>query len=246
MGRARRAIPQPNRWPLLIAGAGAIAVLAGGIAYGASRDDGAAAGPPAQASTPTQTSTEGHHAPAAGPATAAATPKTAARPAPGKTGCAAEIAAAHKVLSAVQVAAGHWAEHVKARSDLLAGRNTTVQTKAIWKRTRLAGPADQAEVESADTAYQQVFGSCRTTSDPAVADCKTHAAATDAAIVAGRAATADWSAHLRMMAQHAAGDFGAEHAQSMWVQAWQHAPANLDRFAQAVQQWKQAPVCALN
>lgn len=240
MGRARRAIPQPNRWPLLVAGAGAIAVLAGGIAFGASRDDGGTAAPPAAASTPTETAMDGHHAPAAGPAST--TPKAAAR----QAGCAAEIAAAHKALSAVQVAAGHWSEHVRARTDLLAGRNTAEQTKAIWKRTRLAGPADLAQAAATDTAYQQAFGTCRTMSDPVAAACKTHAAATDAAIVAGRAATADWSAHLRMMAQHAAGDFGAEHAQSMWVQAWQHAPANLERFAQAVRQWKQAPVCALN
>lgn len=244
MGRARRAIPQPSRRPLLIAGATATAVLVGGIYLAAGRDDGTAADPPAPATTPTQTA--GHHAPPAAPATTTATPSVAARVAPGNNGCATEIAAAHKMLSAVQIAVGHWSEHVRARSDLLTGRNTVVQTKAIWKRTRLAGPADLARVGSTDAAYRQASGRCRSAAGPAAATCKAHAAATDAAIVAGRAAAGDWSAHLRMMAQHAAGDFGAEHAQTMWVQAWQHAPANLNRFAQAVQGWKRAAPCALN
>jgi hypothetical protein len=43
------------------------------------------------------------------------------------------------------------------------------------------------------------------------------------------AAAADWANHLAMMAAHAAGDFGAEHAQAMWVSAWTHAPKNLER-----------------
>jgi hypothetical protein len=249
MGRARRAVPQPSRWPLVIAGATAAAVLVGGIYLAAGRDDDAA-GPPAAAVTPSQTPTTGHHAPAAGPATTAATatviPSVAARVAPGRSACATEIAAAHKALSAVQIAAGHWSEHVRARTDLLTGHNTTEQTKAIWKRTRLAGPADLARVSSTDAAYRQAFGKCRSATGPAASTCKAHAAATDAAIVAGRAASADWAAHLRMMTQHAAGDFGAEHAQTMWVQAWQHAPANLTRFAQAVQQWKRTAPCALN
>jgi hypothetical protein len=55
--------------------------------------------------------------------------------------CAAEVAVAEREVSAARVAAGHWREHVQARTALLDGRISQATTKAIWKRTRLAGPA---------------------------------------------------------------------------------------------------------
>ena len=61
---------------------------------------------------------------------------------------------------AARVAAGHWREHVQARTDLLAGKNTEATTKAIWKRTRLAGPDDARGVtlEAENEACRWVGG----------------------------------------------------------------------------------------
>jgi len=50
--------------------------------------------------------------------------------------------------------------------------------------------------------------------------CKQRLSMLDAAAASGRAASGDWAAHLAMMRAHADGDFGAEHAQEMWVMAW--------------------------
>jgi hypothetical protein len=48
-----------------------------------------------------------------------------------------------------------------------------------------------------------------------------------------------------MMAAHAAGDFGAEHAQHLWVTAWTNAPRNLNAAHRAFNTLPTAPKCTL-
>lgn len=223
MSKARRAIPRRRRSLFLavslVAGA---AILAAGVAIaqlGSGDEDtpGVASGPRLQQDV--------------GASSAAA--------------CAAEIRATEAVLVAARTAAGHWREHVQARTDLLAGKNSEATTKAIWKRTRLAGPSDIAALKAATAAQANADGGCADLPSTETA-CRQKSAAMDAAAAAGRAATGDWADHLAMMAAHAAGEFGAEHAQDMWVAAWTGAAKNLNAFARADAALANAPPCQLS
>jgi hypothetical protein len=147
--------------------------------------------------------------------------------------CAAEVAAAEGEVSAARVAAGHWREHVQARASLLDGRISQATTKAIWKRTRLAGPADIQRLAAATTAHPRVRGGCANLPGAAGKACRQRLTALAAAAAAGQATARDWQAHLAMMAAHKAGGMDDQHAQTMWVAAWRAAPANLTAFADA-------------
>jgi hypothetical protein len=162
---------------------------------------------------------------------------------PSAAACSREIQAAEALVLVAATATQHWREHVQARTDLLAGKNTEEQTKAIWKRTRLLGPADKAAVNSAVAGRTAAKGGCDGVPGKTGAFCKQRLAALDAAGTAGRAAAGDWAAHLQAMADHAAGDFGAEHAQDLWVAAWTAAPRNLDAAARATAALVDAPAC---
>ncbi|MEU4293845.1 hypothetical protein AB0E63_36975 [Kribbella sp. NPDC026596] len=157
--------------------------------------------------------------------------------------CAAEIRTTEAVVAAARTAAEHWREHVQARTDLLNGKNSEATTKAIWKRTRLAGPGDIAALNAALAAQAKSTNDCAKLSGTAAAACTKRLTALDAAATADRAAAGDWANHLAMMAAHAAGDFGAEHAQQMWVAAWTHAPRNLNAAARANATLAEAPTC---
>ncbi|MFI7065205.1 hypothetical protein ACIBL3_29720 [Kribbella sp. NPDC050124] len=157
--------------------------------------------------------------------------------------CVAQIAAAEQVVKAARIAAGHWREHVQARTDLMTGKNTEATTKAIWKRTRLAGPADVSQLATATSAYAKVVRGCEGLTSPDAAACRERLTALEVAAASGRAASGDWAAHLAMMRAHAAGDFGAEHAQEMWVSAWENAAKNLNAFARSDAALANAPAC---
>ena len=157
--------------------------------------------------------------------------------------CTAEIRTTEAVVAAARTAAGHWREHVQARTDLLSGKNSEEVTKAIWKRTRLAGPGDIAALHAALTAQARSAGGCAKLTGSTAAACKQRMAVLGRVATADRAAAADWAHHLSMMAAHAAGDFGAEHAQELWVAAWSSAPKNLNAAARANAALATAPVC---
>lgn len=162
---------------------------------------------------------------------------------PSAAACTKEIQSAEALVLVAAAATEHWREHVQARTDLLAGKNSEEQTKAIWKRTRLLGPADKAAVNSAVAERAATKGGCNAVPGKAAAFCKQRLAALDAAGAAGRAAAGDWAAHLQAMADHADGDFGAEHAQDLWVAAWTAAPRNLEAAARATAALADAPAC---
>jgi len=205
-------------------------------------DDGPAVSGPPTSSTPTGASVAGVQSATPQRVQSATPQRDAAIPA-GAAACSGEIAATEAVVTAARVAAGHWREHVQARTDLLTAKNTEAITKAIWKRTRLAGPADIARLDTATAGQQRVAGGCNGFTSAAASACKQRLTALNAAAASGRAASGDWAAHLAMMKSHAAGDFGAEHAQHLWVAAWQNAPKNLNAFAQADAALAKAPAC---
>ncbi len=187
-------------------------------------------------------------------ATSDASAKSPSSPAPTAQGrsttpaaeCATEIRTTEAVVAAARTAAGHWREHVQARTDLLSGKNSVATTKAIWKRTRLAGPADIAKLKTATAAQVTGNDGCAKLSGTAAVACRQRLTALEVAAAKNRAAAGDWANHLAMMAAHAAGDFGAEHAQQMWVAAWMGAAKNLNAAVRADTALAKAPPCHLS
>jgi hypothetical protein len=169
------------------------------------------------------------------------------------TACRDSTAAAQAAVDAARIGVDHWAAHVQARTDLLAGKITEDEMRAIWKATRLAGPNDVAALTKAVAAYEPQADACgqveRSTapSDRAarVEHCLQRHEAAQAVVDAGRAAVGDWESHLEAMARFKAGDFDAAHAQHLWVQAWEKAPVNINAFRTADQALQKAPACEL-
>lgn len=165
--------------------------------------------------------------------------------------CAGSLTAGDAVLAAARVGVDHWSQHVQARTDLLAGRQAEAVTKAIWKRTRLAGPSDQQQYAAALSAWNPKSSACAvlepTGEDArvreAAAACQTRAAAVARAITASRTAMTDWQTHLGNMARHAAGEMTAEHAQHLWVESWRTAPSHISAYQTAMSDVAKAPVC---
>jgi hypothetical protein len=239
MSRAKRAIHRRRGPLLLVVGVVAAVTVAAGVAIAqlGSSDDQLSQPPPSASHAAHSAS----HSPSATPSASVPVANNGASSA--ADACAAEIRTTEAVVAAARTAAEHWREHVQARTDLLNGKNSEAATKAIWKRTRLAGPGDIAALNAALTAQAKSADSCAKLPGATAAACTQRLTALDAAATADRAAAGDWANHLAMMAAHAAGDFGAEHAQEMWVAAWTHAPRNLNAAARANATLATAPTC---
>jgi hypothetical protein len=158
--------------------------------------------------------------------------------------CVSEVAAADAVVAAARTGIGHWAEHIRARTDLLSGAQPKEVTKAIWKRTREAGPADLTRHQQAAAEHARQAGSCdRAAKSTEVSACVQRLQALDKAVAAGAGGMGDWRAHQNAMAAHKAGEIDAAHAQTMWVTAWAAAPKNIDAFRAADTALRAAPAC---
>lgn len=225
-----------------------VTIVAAGVAVAVMRGDDPA---PASSNSTAQVAI----APSSGPeATQSDLPTSAASATPATPiACREAIAAAEAVVDAARTGVGHWAAHVQARTDLRAGKITEDEMRATWKATRLAGPGDVASVDVATSAYEPQADVCahvEQSSVPAglsvaMGRCLERNEAAEAAVETGRAAMADWSAHLEAMAQFADGDFDAAHAQHLWETAWAKAPVNIDAFRAADQALQSAPACEL-
>jgi hypothetical protein len=233
MSRAKHSVHHRRRTLLLAAGVAAALIAAAGVAIAQFGSDDT----PGAGSAPTATRDSSATSPSFSPSTAQSQSGAVA------AACATQIRTTEAVLTAARTAAGHWREHVQARTDLLSGKNSEATTKAIWKRTRLAGPADIAKLKSATSGRATANGGCAKLSGTAARACRQRLAALDWAAAANRAAAADWANHLAMMAAHAAGDFGREHAQQMWVAAWTGAARHLNAAARADTTLAKAPPC---
>lgn len=160
---------------------------------------------------------------------------------------------AEEVVDAARTGIDHWAMHVQARTDRLAGRITEDGMRATCKATRRAGRQDVGELQQAVAAFERQAGLCaqvEPSSIPAelsepMARCFERSEAAATAIASGRSAVADWAAHLEDMARFADGDFDAAHAQHLWEAAWAKAPINIDAFREADQALQSAPACEL-
>lgn len=166
----------------------------------------------------------------------------------GMAACVAELRSADGVTGAAQTGIGHWAEHVRARTDLLSGKKPQAVTSAIWKRTRLAGSADLLRYDRAVGDYTAATGACAATrsgggAQDRLAACKQRALVMGRALAAADGGMTDWRAHQQAMAAHKAGEFDATHAQHLWVAAWTAAPKNIEAFRAASAQLAAAPAC---
>ena len=170
----------------------------------------------------------------------------------GVAACAGEVAAADAEVAAARVGIGHWAEHIRARTDLLSGAEPKAVTKAIWKRTREAGPTDLARYQQAVAELARRSGACAPAAgnasagaaDPAgLAACRQRLRVLAPAVAAGAASMGDWKAHQEAMAAHKAGEIDAAHAQHLWVAAWTAAPKNINAFRAADAALPTAPTC---
>src|SRR3954451_1957124 len=74
--------------------------------------------------------------------------------------CSQKVAAARHVVEVASTGVGHWHTHVQARTDMLDGRISVERMDALWKRTRLAGPADQQRFKSA-LGEDDAAGACQ-------------------------------------------------------------------------------------
>jgi len=160
--------------------------------------------------------------------------------------CSQKVAAARQVVDVARTGVSHWHTHVQARTDMLDGRISVERMDALWKRTRLAGPADQQRFKSVLEQYDaapacQVPGG--STSQKA-SDCATDWKAAHGAVTASRRAMGDWQSHLSHMAAFAAGQMTAAQAQQMWVESWRTAPTNIDAFDRAERTLASAPACS--
>jgi hypothetical protein len=161
--------------------------------------------------------------------------------------CQSHVVRARTVLRAARSGVEHWNDHVSSRTELLAGRMTKDDVSAIWKRTRLAGPADLEAFQAAYDAYAAEREACAQAAgdlaDRAVRTCAAAAAAADAAVQAAAVVLEDWSDHLENMVAHGRGDFDAAHAQDLWVEAWEEAPPHLEAYQGAVADLAATPAC---
>ena len=152
--------------------------------------------------------------------------------------CRRAVALAESVLDAAGDGVGHWREHVQAQTDLSLGRNTDAQTKAIFKRSKLAGPSDVAKFETAKAGYKAQGDACKAVkgAESEQADhltiCRTRLSKVTSALTNADLAMKDWSNHLADMRKSAGGE--VHNAQEVWLETWREAPPNLEKYASAM------------
>lgn len=162
--------------------------------------------------------------------------------------CSAQLSRASTVVEAAARGVSDWSDHVQARTDMLAGRISVTTMDAIWKRTRLAGPADQSRFQAASKGYQSTSrcGELRVapaSSADRAAGCVARATAATRAVAAAEMAMRDWQSHLANMSMHADGRMNSVTAQRKWVSAWRQAPPHVAAYRSARATLDKAPPC---
>jgi hypothetical protein len=159
--------------------------------------------------------------------------------------CATAVNRAEKVVAAASDGVSHWHTHVQARTDMLKGAMSVAEMDRMWKRTRLAGPADQERFRAALDGYQPQKATCDLADGQgrSAAACATRFRTASTAVDAAEAAMADWKSHLDNMASYAAGGMTQVEAQTRWVAAWRNAPQNITAYDEARTALAGAPTC---
>ena len=111
--------------------------------------------------------------------------------------------------------------------------------QAIFKATRLQGPADQKRYAEAQRAYEEVRdASCGKVkgADAKVADtlatCRERADAQGPLMAAAAKPMGDWKSHLADMQRSR--QVHVDNAQQVWLEAYKAAPPNINAYEQAL------------
>ena len=117
---------------------------------------------------------------------------------------------------------------------------------ALFKKTRLAGPADQQRYRDALSKYEDLNGSCDkvkgATASVAekLSNCRDRAKAQKPVLAAAADGMADWKSHLAAMQRNATTH--VPHAESVWLRAWRAAPPHIEAYKKAAADFD-APKC---
>jgi hypothetical protein len=247
--QARRAKVRPLRLiiPLVVAAA---LLVGGSFAAWKFRPDATTAGPEAESSTTaaeSQAPSTAESSPSATQSPSAAAASAAAQEALGA--CQQRVQAADEVIKQGTTGVQHWAIHIQAQKDNLAGKITVEQMKAKFKKTRLKGPADLDRYNDALSAYKDLEGSCGKVkgADSAVAatlaNCEKRSKAQPAMLQAVAAGMKDWKNHQKLMQLNALHKAGTPwEAQASWLKQYAAAPKNISAFKKALKDFD-APSC---
>jgi hypothetical protein len=146
----------------------------------------------------------------------------------------------------------HLHHHVEAMQDNWAGKISVDQMKAMWKETRLAGPADIAAYKRATAAVHKAGKPCAALSSgrlPASVrkegtSCRERSSSLAKAAAAGEPAMDEWSYHLTQMALFKSGAFSSATANQRWLEVYDATPPLVRHFDNAMSSLARAPACA--
>lgn len=169
--------------------------------------------------------------------------------------CTTYLDAGAAVVKEATTGVGNWSGHIGARTGWLAGRISDEQKAATYKETKLAGPDDQRRFHAALEEYESL-ADCSELDElvdagvagdlaNAIDACLDRRDGTDAAVLAGSAAMADWQEHLDAMAAHADGEMTDTEGNVAWEQAATAAPTNINAFEEASDKWENASECSV-
>jgi hypothetical protein len=163
--------------------------------------------------------------------------------------CQARVSAADDVLKQGKIGVLHWAEHIQAQKDNLAGKATVEEMKARFKKTRLKGPDDLKRYNKALDTYKELEGSCGKVEGAdkvvasALAKCAKRSKAQKPVMKATAAGMKDWQGHLTFMQRNALHQAGTPSAaQATWLKQYRAAPENINAFKKADRNFD-APDC---
>jgi pyruvate/2-oxoglutarate dehydrogenase complex dihydrolipoamide acyltransferase (E2) component len=237
-----------------------VALLAGGVvaalrfwpgsltAIGPTGSPAAVSTPTAAAPSPPSTTTT---TPSAEP-TPTASAKPTARPASAEAvrameACQKRVRAADEVLDEAKTGIGHWEAHVDAERRAARGDISVDDRQAIFKETRVKGPADQKRYADAQRDYERVrdaFCGKAQGADAKVAaklsTCRERAIAQGPLMRAAAAAMGDWKSHLADMQRSR--EIHVDNAQAIWIEAYRAAPKNINAYEKALRDFD-APRC---
>ena len=160
--------------------------------------------------------------------------------------CQRRVRAADDVMAAAKIGVAHWTTHVQAQTDANARKISAAQMSALFKKTRLAGPADHQRYEDALSEYKDLKGSCAAVDGaPAnvaskLSKCAERAKAQKPLMAAGADGMADWKSHVAAMQRNA--ETHVRNAQGVWLAAWRAAPPHIKAYKKAAADFD-APKC---
>lgn len=239
--RRRQRDSGPSRSAIVVALVLVLGVL--GVAGWAIWPSGGGTASTAPASRPLQSSTG-----SSGTGTATNPPSSSPAPAPASfTACRSEVSRGDALAAAGAKIAADWQGHTSALTRLDKGQITVREADAIWKRTKLAGPADMARYRVATAASATSKGACAQMGPlpkalaPGGVRCVQRANAQADVAAKVTPVSAAWAAHLASMKVKDDTPVGPYMAK--WHQQVAGAPKILTAYRTAVSALSGSPTC---